>query len=280
MSPRRVLVTGAAGRIGRATLDLLGSHGIAASALVLEDPGGLPAETVVEGDATDPAAVGAALQGVDAVIHLAAIPTPERESAATVFATNTQATFTVLELAGRAGVRQVCVATSQAANGLAFAARDLHPAYVPVDLDLPSQSEDAYALSKQVDELTAATMARRHGMSVVALRLPYVGGFDERLRDFARRCAADPGLHARGLWAYLETRDAARACMLALDVPGPGVHPVLVAAPETLVPHPTEELMRRYHPTTELRSPLPGRTVPIDLSTATDLLGFIPLYAL
>ncbi|MGW3347207.1 NAD-dependent epimerase/dehydratase family protein [Nonomuraea rubra] len=277
---RRVLVTGAAGRIGRAVLDLLADQGIAAAALVLDDPGDLPADLVVAGDATDPAAVRAALKGADAVIHLAAIPTPERDPAEKVFAVNTQATFTVLEQAGLAGVRQACVASSQAAGGLAFASRELHPAYAPIDHDLPSQAEDPYALSKLVDELTAETMARRHGMSVVSLRLPYVGGADERLRAFAAACAADPGLHARGLWAYLEVRDAARACVLALGVPGPGARTVLVAAPTTLVPHPTEELMRRFHPATELRAPLPGRTVPIDLSRSAGLLGFTARFVL
>ncbi|MFI0417186.1 NAD-dependent epimerase/dehydratase family protein [Spongiactinospora sp. 9N601] len=277
---RRVLVTGAAGRIGRAVLDLLAATGVPATALVLDDPGDLPADPVVRGDATDPAVVRAALKGADAVVHLAAIPTPEREPAEKVFAVNTQSTFTVLEQAGLAGVRRACVAGSQAASGLPFAARDLHPAYAPIDHDLPSQAEDPYALSKLADDLTARMMARRHGMSVVSLRLPYVGGVDERLRDFATACAADPGLHARGLWAYLETGDAARACLLALKVPGPGALPVLVAAPTTLVPHPTEDLMRHYHPSTDLRTPLPGRTVPIDLTRATDLLGFTARFVL
>ncbi|GAA0953544.1 NAD(P)-dependent oxidoreductase [Nonomuraea longicatena] len=271
---RRVLVTGAGGRIGRAVLDLLAAQGTEAVALEREDPGGLPAARVVEGDAADPVAVREALAGADAVVHLAAIPTPEHLPAGTVFAVNTQATFTVLEQAGLAGVRRACVASSLAADGLAFAASDPHPAYLPVDAFAPSWCEDPYALSKQVDELTAHTMARRHGMGVVALRLPYVGGFEERLNAFAARCAADPGLHARGYWAYLETRDAARACVLALSVEGPGARVVCVCAPETLVPQPTEALVRRYHPDAELRAPLPGRTVPVDLSAARDVLGF------
>lgn len=277
---RRVLVTGAAGRIGRAVLELLAAAGTPATALVLDDPGDLNADRVVAGDATDPKAVRDALDGVGAVIHLAAIPTPEWLPAEQVFAVNTQSTFTVLEQAGLAGVRQVCLASSMAADGVPFATRDLHPAYVPVDAELPSQAEDPYALSKLADELTAQMMVRRHAMIVVALRLPYVGGFDERLVEFATRSAADPGVHARGLWAYLETRDAARACVLALNVSEPGAHVINVAAPETLVPHPTEELLRRYHPTTELRTPLPGRTVPVDLSAATTLLGFTAEYLL
>ncbi|MGP3959616.1 NAD-dependent epimerase/dehydratase family protein [Nonomuraea sp. 3N208] len=269
---KRVLVTGAAGRIGRAVLDLLDQRGIAANVLVLEDPVDLKAELVVEGTATDSHAVRAALEQADAVIHLAAIPTPERHPPEEVFATNTQATYTVLEQAGQAGIKRVCTASSTAISGLPFAARTLHPPYVPVDEEQPSRPEDPYALSKQVDELTAQMMARRYGMSVVALRLPYVGGFDERLRDFAGRCELDPGLHAAGLWAYLETRDAARACLHALEPDG--FHVVTVAAPETLVSHPTEDLLRRFHPTTEIRCPLPGRTVPLNLAKATILLGF------
>ncbi|MFC7586509.1 hypothetical protein ACFQYP_24265 [Nonomuraea antimicrobica] len=46
------------------------------------------------------------------------------------------------------------------------------------------------------------------------------------------------------------------------------------------MPQPTEELMRRYHPATELRRPLPGRTVPVDLTAAAELLGFTARFTL
>jgi nucleoside-diphosphate-sugar epimerase len=271
--PGRVLVTGAAGRIGRGVLAVLSERGVAANALVLEDPGDLPAELVVEGDARDPAAVRAALKGADGLVHLAAIPVPTGYAPELVFSLNTLSTFTVLEEAGRAGIGRACIASSFALTGLPFG-RDLHPPYVPVDEDMPLQAEDAYALSKQADELTAAMMARRHGMSVVALRLPFVGGFEERLPEYAAIWSRDPGEGASTVWAYLETLDAARACVLGLSVPGPGAHAVYVAAPEILAPFPTEDLMRRYHPATELRRPMPGRATPIDTSAAHTLLGF------
>ncbi|MCX4791354.1 hypothetical protein OG369_36030 [Streptomyces sp. NBC_01221] len=59
-----------------------------------------------------------------------------------------------------------------------------------------------------------------------------------------------------------------------MDVPGRAAHAVHLCAPEIIVPYPTEELLRRYHPTTALRRPLPGRAAPVDTSAARRLLGF------
>ena len=273
-SLNRVLVTGAAGRIGRATLDVLAASGITATALVLGDPGDLLADRVVVGSAADPAVVGEAMSGVDGVIHLAAIPVPDRNPPQEVFGGNTLATFTVLDEAGRAGVAHTVIASSYAATGLPFSRADRHPAYVPVDVAMPAQVEDPYGLSKQTDELTAAMMVRRYGMSLVALRYPFVGGIGDRLPEHAALLAAQPGAGRRDMWAYLDTRDAGRAALLALraDVSEPLV--VYVAAPRTLSPYPTEDLLRRFHPGVARRSPLPGRTVPLDLADAHKILGF------
>jgi nucleoside-diphosphate-sugar epimerase len=271
----RVLVTGAAGRIGRATLDVLAASGIAATALVLDDPGDLLADRVVVGSAADPAVVGEAMSGVDGVIHLAAIPVPDRNTPQEVFGGNTLATFTVLDEAGRAGVVHTAIASSYAATGLPFARADQHPAYLPIDIHMPAQVEDPYGLSKQADELTAAMMARRYDMSVVALRYPFVGGIGDRLPGHAALLAEQPGAGLRDMWAYLDTRDAARAALLAVqaDLSEPLV--AYVAAPRTLSPYPTEDLLRRFHPRVRRYGPeLAGRTVALDLSDASEVLGF------
>jgi nucleoside-diphosphate-sugar epimerase len=274
MALSRVLVTGAAGRIGRAVLDTLAAAGIAVHALVLEDPGDLAAEAVFTGSAADPSVVRASLRGVDGVIHLAALATPEHAAPLEVFGGNACATFAVLDEAGRAGVPRAVIASSLSITGLPFARTLLHPAYLPVDVELPAQVEDPYALSKQADELTATMVARRYGIGVVALRYPFVGGLDERLPGFAARAAEQPELGARDLWSYLETRDAARAALLALDAETPGAQAVYVAAPRTLVPYSTVELLDRFHPDVPRRAEFPGRTVPIDLDPARQLLGF------
>lgn len=270
----RVLVTGAAGLIGSATLELLAARGIAATALVQDPPGReLPADRVVVGDAADPAAVVRALTDVDAVIHLAAIPSPLKDPAERVFATNTLATFTVLDQAGVAGIGRVALASSYAICGLPFAVRPLRMPYLPIDTALPLQITDAYALSKRVDEETAAMAHRRYGMTVVAVRLPFVGTADDRLPDAARRYADDPSSGAADVWSYLDARDAARAMVASLEPARPGNHVVYVAAPETIAPYPTEALLDRFHPGVP-RPAFPGRTVPIDLVPAVDLLGF------
>jgi hypothetical protein len=75
------------------------------------------------------------------------------------------------------------------------------------------------------------------------------------------------------VWSYLDARDAARALVAALTPRVPGCHVLYVAAPETLAPQPTEWLLDRFHPGVP-RPHFPGRTVPIDLAPARDLLGF------
>lgn len=281
-----VLVTGAAGQIGRAVLDLLAGSGIATTALVLDSPGGpashagLAADRVVVGDAGDVNAVRSALtgadgvSGVDAVIHLAAIPAPEHGTAEQVFSANTRATFVVLEEAGRAGVRRAAIASSYAIAGLTFATRPVLPAYLPFDVASPLQISDPYALAKRADEATAEMMARRHGMGVVALRLPFVSGASHGLSRAAAKYASTPAAGVTEVWSYLDVRDAARAFLLGLRAPLTGAHVVYVAAPETLAPYPTEWLLDTYLPGVPRRAPFPGRAVPIDLEPARHLLGF------
>jgi len=86
----RVLVTGAAGMLGTAVTDTLrdAHHYVVAVDLV-------PAPNADEyhvGDAADPDLLDAAVCDIDAVVHLAAIPSPQRHPATQVFANNTQAT--------------------------------------------------------------------------------------------------------------------------------------------------------------------------------------------
>jgi nucleoside-diphosphate-sugar epimerase len=269
----RVLVTGAAGLVGTAVLDLLTARGRSVTALVLEPAAGLKADRVVVGDAGDPAVVDEALRDVTDVIHLAAIPNPTNDPGEVVFGQNTRATFTVLDRAGQAGIRRAAIASSYAICGLPFARTPLTMPYLPIDTGLPLQITDPYALSKQVDEATAAMVHRQYGMSVVSLRLPFVGTASGRLASTATMFVDSPERGAADVWSYLDDRDAARAFLSALHPDITGNHVIYVAAPETLAPQPTDWLLETFHPGVP-RPSFPGRTVPIDLRPAASLLKF------
>ncbi|MET7419522.1 NAD(P)-dependent oxidoreductase [Dactylosporangium sp. NPDC005555] len=288
----RIVVTGAGGNIGRATVARLRTEGVDVVALSLEPvafpdvaggvgTGGDAASStggveVVVGSAGDPGVVAEAFRGgADAVIHLAAIPAPTLGSALDVFAGNTRATFVVLDEAARRGVRRAVLASSYALLGMPFSPHDLHPPHYPVDEATPPQIEDPYALSKLVDELTGEMVHRRDGMDVVALRFPFTGD-TARLTAAAADLRADPGKGARNSWAYLHVDDAAEAAWLAASVPLTGFHRCFVAAPETFCDEPTEQLIATHHPGVPVRTPIPGRRVPIDTSAAERLLGFVP----
>lgn len=274
--PEQVLVTGAYGQIGTAVLEVLRVNGIKAFALTDIQPGddeGPAVRRIFVGDAGSARLARAAVSEVDAVIHLAAIRTPLDDPAIDVFTRNTRATFAILDEAGKAGVRRAVIASSYSILGLTFAAKSLHPAYFPIDVDTPSQIEDPYGLSKEVDEATARMMHRRYGMDIVALRLPYVCT-EPVIAERLRATIADPGMAATESWSYLDVRDAAQAVFRALIAQTTGARPIFVAAPQILAPYPTEDLIRRYHPDSEIRRPIPGRETPIDLGPSAELLGF------
>lgn len=271
---KRVLVTGAAGRLGRAVLAMLAEKGVAATGLDRHDTDGLPVDRMVVGDVGDPVAVRAALAGADAVIHLAAIPTPALDAPERVFGGNSLATFVVLEEAARAGITRAVLAGSQSILGLAFAPVPLRPVYLPIDVAHPLQVADPYALSKQADEATGAMIARRYGMTVVVLRYPFLGGPEDRLPRMAAIFRDEPATGASSVWAYLDDRDAATAAWLGITRQLTGYHVFGVAAPETLATLPTEELLDRWLPEVPRRRALPGRAVPLDLAPAAETLGF------
>lgn len=299
----RIVVTGAAGGIGRWVLPDLLAHGHSVVALDRAAPGTTqpgsggvgvalpdgpePRQPFTDpdgvtwhlGDSRDEALIARAMAGADALIHLAAIPTPLLGTPVEVFATNTQATFVALEAAGVAGLRAVVIASSISLLGLPYAPSPLSPRHAPVDEGHPNIGSDPYALSKEVDEATAAMMHRRHGYQVVALRISATAPMAVHVARQAA-VARDPGHLANELWAYLDVRDAARAFALAVERELPGCHVINVMAPDTYSALPTAELMARFHPDTPLRRPLVGRESVFDTRRCRELLGFEPVHRL
>lgn len=276
----KVLVTGAGGVLGQEVVLRLAAdgHGVCA-----HDRKELPAAAaaraaeVVVGDLRDRGHLAQALTGVDAVVHAAAYPAPTSAPEPEVFTNNVEASYNVLDAAGRTGVGRIVNISSLSGVGLAWSRRDLSPQFVPLTEEHPYVGDDVYGLSKYVGELVGATVSRRWETAVVSLRFPFLGT-GARLQRHLAYGHADHGLERKTLWGWLDTRDAARAVAAALTRPLEGHIVINVAAPDTTALIPTMDLLRQYHPTTRIDSPLDGFAVPISTRRATELLGFTPIH--
>lgn len=281
MNSPTVLVTGAAGRLGRAVVPELSAAGWRVVAADRQPPpdGHVAGVPVVRADLTDPRGPAGLVAGCDAVVHLAAHPSPYDLPGHEVFGNNTRTTYHVLEAAARSGVRNAVIASSTAAYGFTFPPRRTSPLHAPVDEEHPLLPQDPYSLSRQVDEATAAMLARRHGMTVVALRFHWVATAAEIARR-VREVRADPefGRSVAELWGYLEIGEAARACRAALAV-AEGTHAVNVTAPDTLSEIPTADLLARFHPSTHQRHALSGTASAWSTTRAREVLGFAPRWS-
>lgn len=279
MNAKRVLVTGARGYFGPWVVRELRRHGyhvVAADARAIGDETPAGVEPLRFG-LYDHKRLAAALDGCSGVIHLAAYPSPLGRRPELVFRHNTGATASVLEAAARAGVTTAAVASSTSIFGLTYAPRALSPRYVPIDEDHSLELLDPYALSKATDEMTALSVHRRTGMALVALRFHWIAPPEDAI-DRARDLKIDPADAASELWGYVDARDAARASRLALERPEVGFATLNITAGDTLASEPTAELVRRYHPSTEIRRGASGVRSAWSSSRARRVIGYEPRY--
>lgn len=178
----KVLVTGAAGFVGRALISELLIKGYQVKALVRKVCGELPVEAgQVVGDLTalvdgDPSAFpllgGSMFAGVDVVVHLAArvhvMDDTDQNPLASYRATNLDATLNLARQAADARVKRFVFISSIKVNGEGGDA-----AYREIDAPAPA---DAYAISKWEAEQGLWRIARETGLEVVILRPPLVYG--------------------------------------------------------------------------------------------------------
>ncbi len=169
-----VLVTGGLGVVGRPVVARLLQHGHTVRVLDHLPECDIRGVEYTPGSITDMQALRLAVHGQQAVIHLAAIPTPDRGSGPEIFNTNCSGTFNVYAAAAEEGIRRVVSASSINFLGYYYGSREFPIEYFPVDEEHPNFTTDAYSFSKAVTEQIAAYYWRRDGITSVCLRLPAV----------------------------------------------------------------------------------------------------------
>lgn len=288
-----ILVTGAAGLLGRFVVRDLLAHGHSVRGLDRRH-GDADIDWHV-GDVTSPELVQRAMAGADTVMHIAAIPNIWSGDGQTIMRVNLLGTYTVLDAAEAAGVKRVVFCSSDSAAGYTVReGRMLPPHYAPLDLDHPLLATDPYAISKVAGEDLARAYALR-GMSVVALRTVFVA-YPEMAGEIVAR-AKEPdnyrgpmvgGPSSAGggpLHHHIDPRDLARAFRLAFELAMPpgGFERFYLSAQVTLSPEPTLDRLRRLHGgSVEVRNPDLYARQPFaplyDLTHAAERLGFVAEY--
>ena len=265
-----IVVTGGAGKAGRAVVRELVEHGEQVLSVDLVRAAELPCDQLVS-DLTDYGQTVESLRGARAVVHLAAIPAPALRPDALTFQVNTTSTYNVFSAAPLLGLERVVWASSETILGLPFEREP--PAYAPIDEEHPPLPNFSYALSKLISEEMARQFHRWTGRPYVGLRFSNVMEPDdyERFPTFWN----DPVLRRWNLWGYVDARDVAQACRLALSA-DVGAEVFIVAAADTCMSRASRDLMAEVYPEVELRGNLGEHETLLSIAKARRLLGYEP----
>jgi nucleoside-diphosphate-sugar epimerase len=287
-SVKRIAVTGGSGKAGRAVIRELVEHGYS---VINIDLAGSPDPLChfLKADLTD---MGQAIDALrratgtverrrpfelaDAVIHLAAIPAPGLAPDATIFQHNMMTTYNVFSAATLLGLGRVVWASSETTFGLPFTR--VLPAFAPLTEEHPLLPENSYALAKELCEEVARQMNRWNpGTSFVGLRISNIIQPDEYAMFVDWQ--ADANLRKWNLWSYVDTRDVAQACRLALEAPLAGAEHCIIAAADTVMARPSRELMAECFPSVPVTPALGMFETLQSNARAQRLLGYVPRHS-
>jgi nucleoside-diphosphate-sugar epimerase len=215
----RILVTGTAGFVGQAAVEVLGRDHW--QRVVDIRPGPIPpsGETMI-GDLASYTFAAAAVEGIEAVVHLAIAGQPgDYESPEIPMKGTVVATANLLEAARRAGIQRFVLMSSGAV--VTGYSRDTH-----IHVGLHHNFRGLYCLTKSLQEILARQYAEEYGMSIPALR-PWsvVDG-----RTYQQKNGQPLRAGEEGFFGLVCRYDLAEACRLALTAPLDGFQPFHVMA--------------------------------------------------
>lgn len=192
----RVLITGAGGAIGGSLADLLRDQYDLRLIYRTQRPAEPPVEDWRTLDLEDLSALTDAMQGIDAVVHMAADPAVEA-TWESVLHNNIIGTYNVYEAARQAGVKRIIFASTNHVMGMYD--RD---GMWPIFADQPIRPDSLYGVSKAFGEALGRFWYDQHGISVICLRIGWM--LPEPHDEIAR-------------WMWLSPRDCAQIVSRAID---------------------------------------------------------------
>ena len=272
----RILVTGALGKVGSATVATLHSAGHEVTGCDLRAPVFEAAADdrarYLQADLTDAGDAFAAVRGHDAVIHAAALPEPTRNPPATVFHNNLMGVFNALEAAIRFEVPRFVNVSSETVPGFFFPERPDAADYLPIDEEHPIRPQDPYATAKYFSELLCDGAIRRSDTRCVSIRPTWVqweGNYERNLGPAIR----DPASAASPSgYSYIDVYDLADALALAAQSELPGHEVMYISSPDNFTGRPLGEVVDDVEIRELVREDAGGTSI----AKARRLLGYDP----
>ncbi|MFF2483442.1 NAD-dependent epimerase/dehydratase family protein [Paenibacillus sp. NPDC058071] len=280
---KTVVVTGSEGKLGRFVIEDLNRAGYRVIGTDNRPPkDGRYYAQYVQADLSQLGEVYGILAGADAVVHLAAVPNPINFSPERIFANNMMSAYNVMEAASKLGIKRVVTGSSESAYGFCWAKYPFAPDYFPVDEEHRLLPQESYGLSKGLCEDIGDMFARRVGMEVFALRFSLLLGPEEYQREID--FFADTARHHRILWSYVDARDAAAACRLALEAPAPAKNRACrlgITASDPLSDTDALTLAKRHYPQVPLAESVikSGFTALVANKLAFDAIAWRPAHS-
>jgi len=272
----RIAVTGGSGKLGRSVVRRLTQDG---HQVLNMDRAGTRGRGYVSVDLRNYGQVLDVIlglddqhDGLDAIVHLAAIPAPGLAPDAAIFENNMVSTYNVFQAARRAGIKKVVYASSETVLGLPF---DIDPPYIPVDEEYAARPESTYSLVKHLEEQMAIQLTRWDpDLSITALRFSNV--MDPEDYGAFPSFDNDATLRKWNLWGYIDARDGALAVVRALEHGEPGFETFIIAAADTVMSRSSAELAAEVFPGVEVLKELGEHETMLSIDKARKLLGFEP----
>ncbi|MFZ5988223.1 MAG: NAD-dependent epimerase/dehydratase family protein [Bacillota bacterium] len=274
----KVVVTGAAGKIGRWTVRALldAGHEVIASDRLLREESA--SHNFVQADLRDYGQVCQLVMGSDAVIHLANIPSDIRNTPQAIFENNMLVNFNIFEACKDWDISKIVWASSETVMGYPFTQAELH--YAPIDEEHPVAARSSYAMAKLLTEHLAGMYHDLANKQIVALRFANMYEPDEYTKiPVMHWNDAQKDYQKKNVWAYCDVRDAAKACLLALEKDNLGSSVFHITAADTIMPDASEELVRRFFPNVPFKRPVAGHETLMSIDKARKILGYEPQYS-
>ncbi|MEJ2864361.1 NAD-dependent epimerase/dehydratase family protein [Actinomycetospora flava] len=280
-------MTGALGKVGRATVDAAQQAGHAVTASDQAPPAYGPtdpsAPPYIRADLTDHGQTVDLLARVrpDAVVHTAGIPEPFQDTEVAVFDTNVPALFHVIEAVRTVGVPRLVAMSSETAPGYMTGDPVLLPDYLPVDEDHPLRPREAYALSKVLGEQMVDALVRRQDSAVpvtaVSIR-PSLVTTGDMYSGFIKQTREAELAPSFNQWTFVDADDLGDLALRAATADTPGHEVVYAAQPDNLRGELLADLVARAYgnaapPVGDLERPDAGA---ISIAKARRLFGWQP----